>query len=190
MRRSGVVEIACGTTVAQVLEAAGGTVEPLHAVLVGGYHGVWVPAGEADALTLDDRGLARHGGGLGAGVIVALGQSACPVAELVAVLRWLTDESARQCGPCLNALPAMVELLEAVAAGHADASALERLARWGLQLRGRGACHLPDGAVGFLASGLRVFAAHVADHERHGPCPACARPTTLRLPRTAQRTAA
>ncbi|MCW2966601.1 MAG: hypothetical protein JWM71_373, partial [Solirubrobacteraceae bacterium] len=55
----------------------------------------------------------------------------------------------------------------------------QRLHRWSGQIPGRGACHLPDGAVRFLASGLTVFADEVADHVAQGPCDACSRPTTL-----------
>ena len=33
-------------------------------------------------------------------------------------------------------------------------------------VKGRGACKLPDGAARFVQSGLRTFAAHVAQHRR------------------------
>jgi hypothetical protein len=36
---------------------------------------------------------------------------------------------------------------------------------------GRGACKLPDGAVRFASSARRVFASHVRQHGRYGPCP-------------------
>ena len=65
-----------------MLAAAGDALEPLRAVLVGGCHGVWIAGDEIETVTLDDVALAGHGGSLGAGVIVALGQSACPAQEL------------------------------------------------------------------------------------------------------------
>jgi NADH:ubiquinone oxidoreductase subunit F (NADH-binding) len=190
VQRPVVQEIACGTPLDAVLNGAGGALEPLRAVLVGGYHGVWVAGDRLGGLTLDDTGLAHHGASLGAGVLVALGTSACPVQELAGAMGWLADQSAAQCGPCANGLPAIARMLAAIAAGKAPRGALTTLERWCGDLPGRGACHLPDGAVRFLSSGLRVFAAEVADHQRSGPCPACRRPPTLDFARGASRMAA
>jgi NADH:ubiquinone oxidoreductase subunit F (NADH-binding) len=173
-------EIACGAPLASVLDDA---TEPVRAVLVGGCHGVWVAGEEIEAVSLDDLGLAPHGGRLGAGVVVALGRSACPPQELARTLEYLAEQSAHQCGPCRNGLPAIADLLAAMVAGQAPREARGRLERWSRDLLGRGACHLPDGAVRLLESGLRVFAAELADHERAGPCLACRRSPTLSFAR-------
>ncbi len=176
----GVREIACGAPLASVLD---GALEPLRAVLVGGCHGVWIAGEEIEATTLDDIGLARHGGRLGAGVVVALGRSACPAQELARTVGYLAEQSAGQCGPCRNGLPALADLLAAMVAGRAPRDSRRRLERWSRDLIGRGACHLPDGSVRLLESGLRVFAAELADHEREGPCLACRRNPTLSFTR-------
>jgi NADH:ubiquinone oxidoreductase subunit F (NADH-binding) len=181
VRDHGVREIACGAPLAAVLDSAGGALEPIRAVLVGGYHGVWVSGEDIDSTALDDESLARHGGGLGAGVIVALGRSACPLQELAGTIAWLAAESAGQCGPCIHGLPALVELLSLLAAGQAPHDVTQRLERYSRNLVRRGACHLPDGAVRFLGSGLRVFAPEIAQHEQRGRCAACLRPPTLRF---------
>jgi NADH:ubiquinone oxidoreductase subunit F (NADH-binding) len=184
VRNQGVYEIACGLRLGSLLrEAGGGELEPLRAVLVGGYHGVWIPADQIGEVTLDDVTLASFGGSLGAGVIVALGQSACPVQELARALEWLASESAGQCGPCMNGLPALANLLAEMAAGRAPGDARQRLERWSTDLVGRGACRLPDGAVRFLQSGVSVFGAELAQHEQRGPCHKCARLPTLRFTR-------
>jgi NADH:ubiquinone oxidoreductase subunit F (NADH-binding) len=180
--RPGVQEIGCGTPLDAVLGGAGGATETLRAVLVGGYHGTWIPASVIGSVTLDDDGLSAYGATLAAGVVVALGQSACPVQELAQTMSWLAGQSAHQCGPCSHGLPALAGMLAAVAVGSAPPDAGERLVRWGKQVSGRGACRLPDGAARFLASGLRVFATELGEHARHGPCRACARPTTLGIP--------
>lgn len=190
IRHPGVLEIGGGSPLQQLLEAAGGASEPLRAVLVGGYHGIWIAASDVPTVTLDDASLAAHGGSLGAGVIVALAQTACPVSELVSTMQWLADQSAHQCGPCSNGLPALAGLLDEMAAGHSDSTGWDRLSRWSADLPGRGACHLPDGAVRFLTSGMRVFAREIAEHEHRGRCSACRRPTTLAAPATLARLAA
>ncbi len=181
VRHAGVYEIECGTPLQSLLHTAGGTLEPLQAVLVGGYHGVWIGARETDLVTLDDHSLTRHGGGLGAGVIVALGQSSCAVQEVTHTLAWLSSESAGQCGPCSNGLPALTDLVGSLASGRAPVDAWQLLDRWTGQVAGRGACRLPDGAVRFLRSALSVFGEEFADHARRGPCSACRRPLTLRF---------
>jgi NADH:ubiquinone oxidoreductase subunit F (NADH-binding) len=177
----GVREIACGAPLSAVLDSAGGALEPIRAVLIGGYHGVWVAGEDIDSTTLDDPCLARHGGSLGAGVIVALGRSACPLQELAGTIAWLASENAGQCGPCVHGLPALAELLSLVAAGQAPRDVSQRLDRYSRNLVRRGACHLPDGAVRFLGSGLNVFAPEIAQHDLRGRCPACLRPPTLRF---------
>jgi NADH:ubiquinone oxidoreductase subunit F (NADH-binding) len=176
----GVYEIACGTPLRTVLEAAGRS-EPLTAVLVGGYHGIWIAGDEIGSVTLDNASLSQYGGSMGAGVVVALGGSACPVQELVATIGWLASESAGQCGPCSHGLPALADLLAAMASSRAPKDAWQRLERWTGDLPRRGACHLPDGAVRFLRSGMRVFAEELSEHARLGPCRSCRRPTTLRF---------
>jgi NADH:ubiquinone oxidoreductase subunit F (NADH-binding) len=180
--RPGVQEIECGMPLDAVLSAAGGVTESIRAVLIGGYHGAWIPRDRVPSVRLDDDHLVHHGGSLAAGVIVVLGESACPAAELADTMAWLANESAHQCGPCSNGLPAMADLLASMVAGRGPQDGREWLARWSGQITGRGACHLPDGAMRFLGTGLAVFADEIADHEQRGPCAACLRPRTLELP--------
>jgi NADH:ubiquinone oxidoreductase subunit F (NADH-binding) len=172
LRRSGVQEVACGTPLAHVLERSGGALEKVRAVLLGGYHGEWV---RGDAL--DESATS------GAGVVVVLGASCCGVRETARVLGWLSAESAGQCGPCANGLPAIADLVHRLADGRAPAHAIQQLERWAGQVVGRGACRLPDGAVRFLRSSLRVFAEEYAEHAARGPCHGCLRPGTMRVPR-------
>jgi NADH:ubiquinone oxidoreductase subunit F (NADH-binding) len=110
---------------------------------------------------------------------MVLGEAGCAVHETAAVLDYLARESAHQCGPCRNGLPAIAALVADMADGRAPRDAGATLRRWSAQIRRRGACSLPDGAVRFLASALEVFAADFADHERHGPCEHCRRPPTV-----------
>jgi NADH:ubiquinone oxidoreductase subunit F (NADH-binding) len=178
VRAPGVREIALGARLDEVLTAAGGTTEPVQAVLVGGFHGSWV-RGDELGVRLDRDGLARVSATLGAGVLVALPRSACPVAEVSAVVSWLAEQGAGQCGPCVHGLAAMDSEVRALADGRATADALGRLSRWGGQLAGRGACHHPDGTVRFLRSATTVFADQFELHRRFGRCEACNAPSVL-----------
>ena len=166
--RSGVYEIELGTTLEQVLARAGGAAEPLRAFLVGGYFGGWLEARTALPLPLLDEALAPHGASLGARAIVALPADACGVVETARVARYLADESAGQCGPCMFGLEAIAETLARLARRERDGRRIY-LGRWVEEVRGRGACKHPDGAARFVASALEVFADEVDLHLR-GRC--------------------
>ena len=116
VREPGVLEVAIGTPVGQVLGQAGGASAPLQALLLGGYSGGWVNASDAAARPFSSAGLADLGAGTGAGLIAALPADACGIAETARVVRYLAAESAGQCGPCLFGLAATTTELERIAA--------------------------------------------------------------------------
>ena len=177
----GVYEIDHGIPLSELLAGAG-VREPLSAVLVGGYFGTWLPADVVPDLRLAGESLAEYGATLGAGVIVALGPEACPVAETTAVAEFFAAECAGQCGPCVNGLGAIAGTIHALATGTAGHAALSDLDRWTRDLRRRGACRHPDGAVRFISSALRTFEPEFRDHARRGPCDRCAGPAVLPAP--------
>jgi NADH:ubiquinone oxidoreductase subunit F (NADH-binding) len=170
--RPGVVEIALGASIRDVVDAVGGATEPLGAFLVGGYFGSWLPTAAYDVPLLDEQ-LSAHGARLGARVLVALPARTCGLAETARVARWLADESAGQCGPCVHGLAAVATAFEQLAAG--DASDVPRLHRWLREVQGRGACRHPDGAARFLASALEVFG-HEVELHAGGRCSGGGRP--------------
>jgi NADH:ubiquinone oxidoreductase subunit F (NADH-binding) len=168
----GVYEIDLGTPLSELIAIAGGALEEVTALLVGGYFGAWIDASEA-AVGFDETSLRPLGTGVGAGVLVVLGSSACPVAETARLAAWMAAESAGQCGPCVHGLPALAAVLERYATGRTEPGDRERLGRWSAMVRGRGACHHPDGTARMIASAVRVFAGELTDHARRGPCREC-----------------
>jgi NADH:ubiquinone oxidoreductase subunit F (NADH-binding) len=138
------------------------------AVLVGGYHGTWLAADAAAALTLTRRSLAVAGATPGAGVLVTLPPGACGLVETSRALTYLATESAGQCGPCLNGLPRIAVAMESLAARRASADDVTAMRRWAGLVAGRGACHHPDGTVRMLRSALTAFDREVGLHLRGG----------------------
>jgi NADH:ubiquinone oxidoreductase subunit F (NADH-binding) len=167
--KPGVYEVAVGAPLQEVLDAAGGPTGDIRAVLLGGYYGSWVPS-SALAAPLSNAGMRPWGGGLGAGLVAVLDDRSCGLAESARVARWLAAQSAGQCGPCANGLPAIAGALEAVAAGERSGGAHRQLLRWAAMVEGRGACHLPDGTARFVRSVVDVFAGDIEQHRRRGPC--------------------
>jgi len=168
--KPGVYEIAGGTPVSSLVEAAGGTTSAVQAFLIGGYAGTWFPGGRAPRLLLGHTDLRAQGGMLGPGVIIALPTGACPSAETARVMRYLADETAEQCGPCVFGLAAVAESMEQIAAGSPPHSTPARVERYSLDISGRGACHHPNGALRMVTSSLATFAEEVAEHEAGRPC--------------------
>jgi len=164
VRQPGIVEAAQGSPLHDVLDLAGGLSRPLQAVLLGGYHGTWLTAAEAASARMSRSDLAPLGASPGAGVVVALAQGSCGLAEISRVMSYLARESAGQCGPCLNGLPRIAAQARSLAFHGTDRGAVAELQRLSALVVGRGACHHPDGSMRFLGSGLRVFAGEVELH--------------------------
>ena len=177
----GVYEIDQGMPLADLLEVTELT-DRLAGVLVGGYFGTWLAPGIAQEVRLSGHDLREYGAALGAGVIVVLGADACPVAETVRIADWFAAESAGQCGPCVHGLDAIATTVQQLATGTASRSAWNDLDRWARDMRRRGACQHPDGAIRFIGSALRAFEPELRDHARRGPCERCAGPPVLPAP--------
>ena len=164
----GVVEVAHGTPLSEVLHAAGGHVRDAQAALVGGFHGAWVPGRDLERTRMTRTGLAPYHAVVGAGVVLALGRDQCGLVESAGISRYLADQVAGQCGPCINGLPRMAETLTRLARGDRTPGLAGEVGRLQVLVTGRGACTHPDGTARFVASTMRVFADEVAVHQGGG----------------------
>lgn len=162
LQRRAVVEASLHERIGDLVAGSGPTDSP-RAVLVGGYGGRWHSWGD-----LESRTLGELGRDLGAGLIM-VDAAGCPLHRVCGILAYLADESAGQCGPCMFGLPAIAADWQELLDPHTAAAAEQRLRRRLPTIRGRGACHHPDGAVTMAGSALTVFGADVAAH-RSGRC--------------------
>jgi NADH:ubiquinone oxidoreductase subunit F (NADH-binding) len=189
VRAPGVSVLENGSPLGSLIQAADGLTEPVRAFLFGGYAGSWIDGTAARGARLSEGSLRAFRASLGAGIIVALPRSACPVAEVTRVAAYMSDQGAAQCGPCVNGLGSIAAALTDVCEGRAGRDAFGDIRRWSELVVGRGACSHPDGAARFVTSALRVFAAEFDDHARHGLCEACERTAVLAAPRRTVRAA-
>jgi NADH:ubiquinone oxidoreductase subunit F (NADH-binding)/ferredoxin len=166
--RPAVVEVPAGAALGTVLDICEARVA--EGVLVGGYHGAWLPAEAAYDVPVSRSGLEAAGGFLGAGVVLPLDAGTCPLGEVARVARYLAAESSGQCGPCKLGLPGVARALSAVADGSGGLGALEVARRSAGAVRGRGACRHPDGTARFALSALDAFPADLAAHVFRGGC--------------------
>ena len=167
-----VLEVPTGTRLSDLVGHLGVT-DPraLRAVLLGGYHGSWIPSGMLAGARLSRAGLAHLGASPGAGIIYALPVGECGLARTADVLGYLAGESALQCGPCLNGLPLLARLFDDLAYRRVDDRLVDEVRRMIDLIDGRGSCRHPDGTARIARSALDVFAPDIT-HHRHGRCEA------------------
>ena len=164
-----VLEVPLGTSLRTILRDAGAVAEP-QAILTGGYGGVWLSADHLDVAYCDEA-LQAFGARVGAGVLVVLPEDGCGLAETHRVVRWMANESSRQCGPCAFGLPALADDLDTLVTGSRDAVAvLGRLRERCAVIDGRGACRHPDGVVRLVESTLKAFTSDIERHVHGAPC--------------------
>ena len=159
--RPAVVEVPAGIPLGTVLDICEATA--FDGVLVGGYHGMWLPAELADDVPVSRAGLDAAGGTLGAGIVMPLGGT-CPLGEVARVVRYLAKESSGQCGPCKLGLPGLARAMSALADGSGGMDTLDTARRTAAVVRGRGACSHPDGVSRFVLSALDVFSDDLTTH--------------------------
>ena len=170
VRNPGVAEVELGTPLREVLQRFGGLDAFPRALLVGGYFGTWIRAHDVLDAPLTNAALAPLGGSLGARTLAVLPQDACGVRESARVLRYLANESAGQCGPCVFGVAALADAF--------DRLDVDRLGRLAPLVADRGACAHPTGATRFASSAMDVFADEIALH-RAGRCSGTARSPVL-----------
>jgi NADH:ubiquinone oxidoreductase subunit F (NADH-binding) len=164
VRRPGVYEVAAGTPLGAVLRLADGPGVPLQALLVGGYHGGWVPASVAADLRLSAADLAPYDAAPGAGVIIALPTTRCGLQAGADIADYLAGQNAGQCGPCRNGLPTIAGHLRTLAYRRGSVALAGELLRVCGLVDGRGACRHPDGTTRLVRSTLRTFREELDAH--------------------------
>jgi NADH:ubiquinone oxidoreductase subunit F (NADH-binding) len=85
---------------------------------------------------------------------------------------------------CVNGLASIAEMTGQMYFGRAGDKAVAWLDRWANQIEGRGACRMPDGAIRFMRSALKVFAADIAAHRSGRPCVGANGKTWLAVPKS------
>jgi NADH:ubiquinone oxidoreductase subunit F (NADH-binding) len=117
-------------------------------------------------------------------LLFALPHSSCGLTESARVTRWLADQNAGQCGPCVFGLDSIAWAMATLANGDRTGHAEAKLHRWLGMVKGRGACKHPDGTARFVESSVRVFADEIERHRRFGPCHESRNTSLLPAPRT------
>ena len=158
-----VLEVPGDTRIIDIIRYCGAAPEQTGAVLVGGYHGVWI-SGDRLSVNLSAAALEPYGGQPGAGILYVIGKHECGLSATSHIADYLAGQSAQQCGPCMFGLPEMAVLIKKIAEGNPDRKLRSQLEALSESVIGRGACHHPDGTSRLVLSALAVFAQDVEAH--------------------------
>jgi NADH:ubiquinone oxidoreductase subunit F (NADH-binding) len=178
-----VVEAPLGASFADVLQLTAADSDNFRGALLGGYGGGWVSIPDLLASPLTEEAARALHSSLGAGVVALLPPGVCPLAETARVIRYMEQQGAGQCGPCVNGLADLAVRVEALAY---NPSTLRGQFQSILELcnlvDGRGACRHPDGVTRFIRSALAIFRHDMDHHLRNGPCREVNGPALLPCP--------
>jgi formate dehydrogenase iron-sulfur subunit len=129
VRFGGLVELAFGATLRDLIEGFGGgshTGRPIRAVQVGGPLGAYFPASLLDT-PLDYEALAKAGGMLGHGGIVVFDDSVDMARQARFAFEFCAKESCGKCTPCRIGSVRGAETVDKIIAGHEREKNLELL---------------------------------------------------------------
>ncbi|MCZ7536535.1 MAG: hypothetical protein M5T61_11940 [Acidimicrobiia bacterium] len=169
VKRSGVVEVECGTPLREVLETFETlrTDATIRAVLPGVTNAVLTEAQLDIPLTFE--AFAAAGTGLGAAGFIVYDDSVCMVDVAAVLSRFLYVESCGQCPPCKLGTGAITSALDDIATGSGTDASLEHINHWLGVVADGNRCYLPVEEQQLVGSILRSFPEDFEAHLR-GRC--------------------
>jgi NADH-quinone oxidoreductase subunit F len=174
VKRGGLVEIAMGATLRQVIfDIGGGIINdiPIKAVQMGGPSGGCLPASLLDTV-IDYKSIGETGAIMGSGGMVVMDESTC----MVDMARYFSDFTAKEsCGKCIACrigTTRMRETLERITAGNGDNDDLKLLPAIANTLKDSAMCGLGNTSPNPVLTTLRYFPEEYEKHILEKRCPA------------------
>jgi NADH-quinone oxidoreductase subunit F len=155
--RAGVVEVAAGTSLREVLTMFGAPRpgRTVRAVFSGVTNAPLTEAALDTPLAFET--FAAAGSGLGAGGFIVYDDTACMVDVASVLSRFLWVESCGQCPPCKLGTGAITSALDDIAAGRGGDASLESINHWLTVVADGNRCFLPVEEQQMVGSILRTF---------------------------------
>jgi NADH:ubiquinone oxidoreductase subunit F (NADH-binding)/ferredoxin len=181
--RTGLVEVAMGTRLREVVQTVGGGVpdgKRFKAVQIGGPSGGCIPTEHLD-IEIDYESLKTVGAMMGSGGLVVMDEDTCMVDVAKFFMDFIQRESCGKCIPCREGTRRMLEILERITRPRGQeqgAEALERfqgimyLNRLAEVIRDTSLCGLGQTAPNPVLSTLRWFRDEYEAHIYERQCPA------------------
>ena len=192
--RTGLVEVAMGTTLRQIVFDIGGGIpngKAYKAVQIGGPSGGCIPEQHLD-IDIDYESLKTVGAMMGSGGLVVMDEETCMVDVAKFFMDFIQRESCGKCIPCREGTRRMLEILQRITRGRRRERGIEALERFKSVLhlqslaetiRDTSLCGLGQTAPNPVLSTLRWFRDEYEAHiyERCCPARACTELITYRI---------
>ncbi len=144
VHRAGTYEYPLGTPLETLLEAAGGVVGKLKAIIVGGLSVPILTAAEAQGLVMDYDSCLKKGTMLGSGGIMVMNETVSIPEVALRAIRFYAHESCGQCTPCRQGSRTIVELLEKIVARRGSRADIDLVLRLCADIKGTTLCPTGD----------------------------------------------
>jgi NADH:ubiquinone oxidoreductase subunit F (NADH-binding) len=168
----GILEVALGTPLREIVEAAGGTGgRPLKALLVGGSTGGLLPAALLDT-PYAYAPLEAADAHIGSGSVVIADDRACVVDLARLLTRFAADNACGKSIPCRIGLRRLSEIGDRIAAGTPRANDATLIGDLAHDISASALCDHERKATLALTSAMRHFRSELDDHLVRSTCPA------------------
>jgi len=183
VNRTGLVEVAMGTTLREVVFAIGGGIEngkAYKAVQIGGPSGGCIPESHLD-IEIDYESLKTVGAMMGSGGLVVMDEENCMVDVAKFFMDFIQRESCGKCVPCREGTRRMLETLVRITRGRKNETGKQTLERFqsivnleqlGEVIQDTSLCGLGQTAPNPVLSTLRWFRDEYEAHVYDRTCPA------------------
>ncbi|MDQ3987232.1 MAG: NADH-quinone oxidoreductase subunit NuoF [Actinomycetota bacterium] len=163
-------EVSLGTTLAHVLELAGGmrSGNELKAIIPGGAS---APLLTDTDTAVDFESLKDAGTMLGSGGVVFMDETTCMVRNALVTTEFFEHESCGKCTPCREGTWWAVKVLERIEHGEGRQEDMDLLTDIADGMDGRSFCPLGDAAAWALRSNVKLFRDEFEQHVMDGRCP-------------------
>ncbi len=181
--RTGLVEVAMGTKLREIVFEIGGGIpdgKAFKAVQIGGPSGGCIPTQHLD-IEIDYESLKTVGAMMGSGGLVVMDETTCMVDLAKFFMDFIQKESCGKCIPCREGTRRMLEILQRITRSHRDETGNDALQRFqGVMYLNRLAevikdtslCGLGQTAPNPVLSTLRWFRSEYEAHIYERRCPA------------------
>ena len=174
VKNTGLVEIAMGTTLHDIIFKIGGgpkNGKAIKAVQTGGPSGGCLPVSKLE-IPVDFDTLYETGSMMGSGGMVVMDEGTCMVDVAKYFLKFLQDESCGKCVPCRLGVDRMLEIVTDITEGRGSSEQISLLQELAETVAEASLCGLGKTASNPVLSTMKYFADEYAAHVEEKRCPA------------------
>ena len=172
VRRTGLIEVALGTSLRKIIfDIGGGTLKSFKAVQTGGPSGGCIPEELLDT-PVTYESLASIGSIMGSGGMIVMDSDTCVVDVARYFLDFIQKESCGKCTPCRVGTRHLVEILERICSGEGEIEDIKKLQELGETIKATSLCGLGQTAPNPVITTLKYFRTEFIEHITNYYCPA------------------